>query len=132
MSGSPCPKPKKKKPSAKSLLALADKLACEWCKRDGKCTACGVDGETCAGRLEWCHLKSRSHRHIRHDPLNFMPLCWKHHKFYTNHPDLWVDFVEGLFPGRWEQLNAILIKTKGQKVNYEKCIEFFKSQKRAA
>jgi hypothetical protein len=118
--------PLKSKPKQSTLKSKADSLAAAFCKKERRCQAQGQEGIRCSDRMEWAHLKSRSHGHIRHDPLNALCLCNTHHRFYTNHPDLWVEFVEREFPGRWEFLNRRLQETHGKKPDYAAWIEFYR------
>ena len=121
-------KPIKKKVSAKTLCNKADELAAKACKACNECQAKGWSGGgkviQCSGRLEWAHLKSRSHKTIRHDPLNSMCLCWSHHNFFTCHPDLWTKFCEEVRPGVWDRLNALL--QEGLKPDYSYWIDYYK------
>jgi hypothetical protein len=48
-------------------------------------------------------------------------MCATHHRFFTDHPDCFHDFIESLYPGRWQSLNEKLcedIKVK-YKLVYE-------------
>ena len=104
-----------------------DALAREFCKRVQKCEAHHFDGE-CAGNLEWCHLKTRSHKGIRHNPLNFICMCSRHHRLFTSHPDWFYNFIEENYPGRWQRLNDLLIeaKEKNLKPDYDYWLEFYR------
>jgi hypothetical protein len=114
-------------PTAKQLEKKADDLTRAYCKREGVCAAEGYTFGTsikgCGGWFEWAHLKSRKHRTIKHDPLNYVCLCKHHHSFFTCHPDLWTDFIEAKYPGRWDRLNALLIE--GGKPDYQYWIDFY-------
>lgn len=123
------PKPKKKKPAAKTLLALADKLAGAHCRAKGYCEAAGWEkrhSKACGGCLEWCHIKSRSHKSIRHAPWNSCCLCTACHFYFTTHNDEWVRFIDDLFPGRWDVLNEAL--QKKEKPNYMAWISFYRAE----
>lgn len=114
-------KARKQKPKYKLLEAKADRLAREACVSVGKCMACGtpvwfdqhIDSEDkrkirsilkCSGRFEWCHLVSRGVRSLRHDPENCVCLCNIHHRFFTQQPAAFTDFMESINPGVWERL----------------------------
>ena len=47
----------------------------------------------CSGSLECAHIHSRRYQIVRHDPLNVVSLCGAHHRWYTDHP---VYFTEWL------------------------------------
>jgi len=116
----------KKKTSAASLLARADKLAGAYIRARGVCEAADYPGCQCGGLLAWAHLKSRMHKTIRHDPLNAVCLCYRCHRFFTREPDLWTKFIEERYPGRWQRLNDIL-QEKGRP-DYEYWIGYYKRQ----
>ena len=61
------------------------------CEAEGLHCECG----TIPGRpgLEDCHIHSRRHQSIRHDPRNRKTLCPVHHDFFGNNPKLWKEFV---------------------------------------
>jgi hypothetical protein len=93
-----------------------DILAQKICVSGGTCSAQGY-GFDCSTQLQWAHLKSRRFAVIRHDPKNSTCLCAAHHRFFTDHPDLWRDFIEEMFPGRWAYLNERL--RENVKVDYQ-------------
>lgn len=47
----------------------------------------------CKGVLQCCHGFSRRHHTIRWNEMNSWSGCAAHHYFYTNHPDLWRDWL---------------------------------------
>lgn len=119
----------KRKTKQSTLKNQADKYARDFVmKRDLDCVAANFEllGRVihCTDRCEWAHLKSRSHATIRHDPRNAVKLCWAHHKFFTNHPDLWTQFIEKLYPGRWQELNVVL--QRRVKPDYQFWIDYYK------
>lgn len=137
--------PRKAKPKAqdrgKRLIAKADALAREHCKRNGVCMAQGWSDQgrqpiQCFGRLEWAHLKSRGPKYysIRHDPENCVCLCSAHHRHFHNEPDQFYRFIESIFPGRWDELNRRLIERSKSKCPprlvdvYQQWIEWYRSQ----
>lgn len=105
------PKPKKKT-TASSLRAKADRLAREACVSRGVCEAAAWPGiqNKCSGRLEWAHIKSRgpAYYSIRHDPLNCVCLCSLHHRWFHSEPDKFYRFIEWIDAGRWDYLNSKL------------------------
>lgn len=114
-------------PSANDLIEQADELAGVYCRSVGRCEAEGHSGMKCGGQLQWAHIKSRAHKYIRHDPLNFMCLCVRCHQTFTMNPDLWVRAVEAIRPGTWGRLNALLIEQKERRLkpDYEYWIDFY-------
>lgn len=48
---------------------------------------------TCTDQLQCCHIHTRTHNYIKHDPLNAVSMCAGHHQWYTAHPLFWKDFV---------------------------------------
>lgn len=112
------------KPSGKSLMAKADRLARADCHARGYCQAegwvkwnppksgIGKDG-VCGGSLEWCHIRSRSYRSIRHDPRNCLSLCSACHRHFTRNPDEFAFFVEQLLPGTYDYLRSEIAAFEG-------------------
>lgn len=113
---------KKETPYRNKLDAQARKK----CKSVGRCQAEGygipyppdlqwgdktiMQSLPCAGRLEWCHLKTRGRKATRHLEENCVCMCSAHHRHFTNHPDLFYRFIEENWPGRWDFLNKVLIE----------------------
>lgn len=127
---------KKSTKGIRSLRNQADKLAAEYfhAVHEG-CTACGWEGVKgvykCSGHIEWAHLKSRGIERLRHDPDNCTALCNIHHRYFTQHPDEWKRFIDEKYPGRWDDLNDILLTDKRPlRVVYETWIEHFKEKLR--
>lgn len=122
---------RKKTTTQIKLRSQADKLAREFCKRDACCVSCrsGVKWQG-SNRLEWAHIISRGEWRLRHTPFNCVPLCNVCHRNYTHNPKLWVDFVERVFPGRWEKLEELLQMDKAQnpKPDYEYWVDFYKGR----
>ncbi len=67
-----------------------------------------IPGHTCAGRLEWVHLKTRAILKTRWMAENNFTLCSKAHFAFHQHPDLFIHWVERNFPGRIDKLNEAL------------------------
>lgn len=109
---------KPKKPAAKSekwFRNQCDIIAREICllTAENKCAARNLDhpkSPQCSldAPMQWCHLKSRRFVRLRHDPENSVCMCAAHHRFTTDHPDVFRDLIEGLYPGRWQSLNEKL------------------------
>lgn len=72
-------------PKKKTLWNKADKLAGEWFRKC-PCNAQGAGGLDCSGRIEWCHIVSRSVGRLRWHPLNAVPMCSAHHRYFTQRP----------------------------------------------
>lgn len=47
----------------------------------------------CSGGLECAHIHSRRYQIVRHDPLNALSLCSAHHRWYTDHPVFFTEFL---------------------------------------
>lgn len=114
-----------KTPSKKTLTAKLDNAARAYCKSHAgeKCQARGEAGLRCSQRLEWCHLKSRGIKIVRWNPDNALCMCNVHHRYFTQHPDRWYEFVEKKYPGRWDELNKIA--NSGQKPDYGYWLEYY-------
>lgn len=112
-------KPKARKPKPSTLKNKCDKLAQKRCVSIERCEACEFVGPkvpACNGCLQWCHLKSRRFAILRHDPKNAVCMCAAHHRYFTDHPDLFRDFINQLDPERWDYLNERL--RENVKVDY--------------
>ena len=96
-----------RKPNKSTLKRKLDKLAGEAIRSIGYCEAHAYDKpNSCSTQLQWCHLKSRRYLVTRWDPLNAVCMCAACHRFFTDHPDHFRNFIEDKFPGRWDYLNA--------------------------
>jgi hypothetical protein len=56
------------------------------------------------GRLECAHLVGRRVAVLRWDLLNAVCLCHNCHRYFTEEPKAFSDWIEQEFPGRWEVL----------------------------
>ena len=120
-------KPKKKTPTKTTLRNKADKLCRKWFHAAERCEARKVKGVECGGNLEWCHLVSRSVGIIRHHPLNAVPMCSAHHRYFTQRPLEFWEFIEERFPGRSQLLKDLErgMRAEGQKPDYEGWIAWY-------
>ena len=129
-------KPKKKAPSKTSLRNKADKLCRAWFHAAEECVACKVPISqapacfSCGGNLEWCHLVSRSVGVLRHHPLNAIPMCSAHHRYFTQRPLEFWEFVEKTMPGRSQRLKDLEreIRTSYSKPDYEFWIAWYQNR----
>lgn len=80
-----------------------------------ECQFWGRDGVTCSTQMQCMHLKSRRFRSTRWRKENAACGCVAHHRFYHDHPDLFVAAVEALWPGRWTIVQAIWRDEQGPK-----------------
>lgn len=123
-------KPKKKptKTPLQKLSEAADNLARADCHSRGGCQAINFVkvkkwGEGCSPQLHWAHIFSRRHKEIRWCPLNCLCLCASCHRYFTIEPKEFVDLVESLYPGRWDELRARLDNSKSDP---QKWIDFYR------
>lgn len=110
-------RPKKKKTGQQTWKNKCDALAGELCRSYGECQAWKYHGVKCSQTLQWCHIKSRRFACIRHDERNCVCMCATHHRFYTDHPDLFCEFVQERDPGVFDYLNSRL--QSKEKTDYE-------------
>ena len=106
------------KATGSSLTRKAEKLARNACLENcgHRCMAAGRFGVECAPRiaagrvwpfLEWCHLQSRGMGggdRLKFHPENCIALCGAHHKWFTSHDLTFRQFIEEIWPGRWDKL----------------------------
>ena len=62
----------------------------------------------CAGRIEWCHIKSRKYLSLRWNPLNAFTLCSGAHFWFHNNPDLYARWIDKHYPGRIDEVNRLM------------------------
>lgn len=98
------------------LKAECDKLARQIVCYYGDCDAAGYYGVTCAGRMEWAHIKSRRFTAIRHKETNALCMCSAHHRHFHDHPDRFIQMIQGRWPDRLQKLEEALRTT--EKVDY--------------
>lgn len=88
-----------------NYMAQADALFSKFIRaRDGACQVCGS-----TEFLQCAHIHSRSYKAIRVNPDNAVALCRSCHVRFTHRPLEWRQWVEGRFPGGWEELSAIAL-----------------------
>ena len=94
-----------KKYSSKSAKGKLDKLVGDYYRnRECDCIRT-LPNHTCAGRLEWAHLKTRAILKTRWMPENNFTLCSKAHFGFHQHPDLFIKWVDKNWPARIDKLN---------------------------
>ena len=111
---------KKDNPRSGYWKKKADKA---WAELIHSTERCAV-GNYCAGNLEAHHLISRSNVLTRHEPLNGILLCSKHHKFdkFCSPHMGPLGFADWLQHNRPEQSEYVLSHrfNSGEKPDYEK------------
>ena len=103
--------PSSKKARARNrIIKELDALARQKCfERDGfKCVRCGT-----AKHLQWAHVVSRRHLHLRWAEGNHMTLCAGCHLWWHHEPLLAVKWFIEMWPARYDELLvASFIKKK--------------------
>jgi 5-methylcytosine-specific restriction endonuclease McrA len=79
----------------------ADRAFATLVRSRGRCERCG---ERRLHLLQCAHIVSRRYQTVRVDPDNAVCLCVDCHRFMTERPRLWRQWVEGRWPGRLEVL----------------------------
>ena len=115
---------------AKTLWSKADKRAGDWF-RCCRCRARGRGGLECKGRIEWAHIVSRSVGLLRWHPLNAMPLCSAHHRYYSQRP---LEFAAFVGEKVRQSLNEFERKarSRGEKPDPQFWIDWFTARKDTA
>lgn len=68
--------------------------------------ACEIHGAACRGRLEAAHGISRRYSATRHDLRNGFLICAEAHRFYTEHPSIWTDWlIDRLGASEYQELS---------------------------
>jgi len=93
-----------KRYSSKSIKGKLDKLVGNFF-RSKPCDYYLTNPEhKCKGNLEWCHIKTRRYLSTRWLYINAFTLCSKAHRYFTDHPDEFIKWIEQNFPDRLETL----------------------------
>lgn len=82
-------------------MRTADILFSKLIRSRGECES---DRGTHSGSLQCAHIISRSYKSIRTYEKNALCLCQGCHVYFTHHPLEWRRFIDGRFPGRWDEL----------------------------
>ncbi len=88
--------PKKKKPTKTYYKDKADKAFSLMIRqRDGVCVANRARTEKCESPryLQCAHIHSRSYSATRLDPENAVTLCRSCHRYFTDRPLEWAEFI---------------------------------------
>jgi hypothetical protein len=94
-------RPRKKR---QNYRQQADRIFSRYIRdRDGHCQASG-EMFPCKGTIQCAHIIPRRYGVIRCDPDNAIALCASHHIYWTHRPLEWTDWIETVFPGRWDVL----------------------------
>ncbi len=125
-------KPRSEGPSVDSLDDVFSRLI--RASAGHECQFWGRDGVRCSAQMQCMHLKSRRYRSTRWRKENAACGCAAHHRFYTDHPDLFYKAVEALWPGRWDEVQAIWNAGIGPKIGKDRTelIAILRGELRAA
>lgn len=77
---------------AKGPRGKADKLFSQLVRARGHCESCGRSDPY---SLQCAHIVGRRYSSTRTDTRNAFCLCYTCHRRYTDHPDEWMDFIDG-------------------------------------
>jgi hypothetical protein len=87
-----------KKIKKSTLRNKADSLFSKFIRSRGYCQAEGKTMTKCGGVLQCCHVTTRSVTALRYDEMNVLCMCAGHHRFFTNHPLEWAEFLLEHYP----------------------------------
>lgn len=107
-------------------IATLDRLHSLYIRREGVCEFAGQDGVSCSPQLQCMHGKSRRYMCTRFEVKNTWSGCAAHHRFYHNNPDLFIRTIDKLWPGRWDEVQAIWLK--GEKIDREKIAAWLRAE----
>lgn len=96
---------KKKKVKKSTLRNKADLLFSQAIRSPGLCFSAGMYIK-CGGSLQCAHIISRGTTSLRFDPMNAIPLCMGHHRWFHQHPFEFVEFVKQAFPKQYKYVMA--------------------------
>ncbi len=120
---------KQRKIKKSTLRNRADKLFSLWVRRDGKCSIVIHPYCKCGGVLQCAHIITRGTTALRYDPMNAIPLCAAHHRWFHQHPFEFVAFIKKAFPNNYAYImkhkNDVVKKTEDL---YRQVIEKYKEE----
>jgi hypothetical protein len=109
----------------KGAKAKADELFSKIIRAQGSCEAEGKDGRRCSNQLQTAHIVTRKRSATRTDTRNAFCLCFAHHRWYTDYPRAFSQFITDT----WAQYYYELVYRKSitpTKVDWEERVEFLK------
>ena len=86
-----------------NYMKRADVLFSQKIRARGECES---DRPNHSGMLQCAHIIGRGYKSIRTNELNALCLCQGCHLFYTHRPLEFRQWIEGQFPGRWDELTV--------------------------
>lgn len=95
-----------KQPKRSTLKRKADTRFSLLVRSVGYCQASGKDDVRCAGVLQCAHVEGRRNHRLRWERLNAICLCAGHHRWYSDYPLAWADFVRTHYPAHYEFVSA--------------------------
>ena len=96
---------KPKKPPRQNLSAQCDALFSKLVRRPARCYLCGS-----TDRLQCAHGFSRRYRAIRWDFRNAWCLCARCHKYYTEHPIEWDDWLRETWDDQYDLMRGLALE----------------------
>ncbi len=101
---------------ARGAKGQADRLFSKLVRARGVCVGCG---EREYSKLQTCHVVSRRYSMTRVDPANAVCGCWKCHRYWTDNPVEWSQFVENhLGLAEYLRLKQKAVNGVGAKVDW--------------
>jgi hypothetical protein len=86
-------------------------------KNGGRCVAASRSIQ-CNGPIEAAHCFAKGpHPALQFAPWNGLPLCKAHHRWYTNRPGFWFDFLYGYWGAKQYDANKMRLILAGRKVD---------------
>ena len=73
-----------KRDALDAIFSDCVRLAANCCEAHGEPMLHG--NIQCSDNLECAHIHGRRYQIVRHDPMNAVSLCGAHHRWYTDHP----------------------------------------------
>ncbi len=101
----------------KGAKGKADRLFSKLIRSRGVCVGCG---EREYPKLQTCHVVSRRYAWTRVDPDNAVCGCWRCHRYWTDNPVEWAQFVENhLGLDEYLRLKQKALGGVGKKVDWD-------------
>ena len=103
-------KESKRRPTVKQLDALCREIV--MLRDNNQCQLVKAGMGPCGGHLQACHILGKgAHPGLRHEPLNVIAGCWRHHapqspvSWHSNPMEYGLWFKDA-YPERWAKLKA--------------------------
>ena len=79
-----------------SVMKDVDRIAARYATAGKSCVMRGRAGIACDQTIDPAHVLKRTNRHVRHSPINILPVCRAHHDHYEPRVQEWRESVDAV------------------------------------